>query len=240
MTSTESGSLGPEGVNDTEAIKGLEDLLRRRHSCRGFRSDPVPREDIIQILSTAQRTASWCNAQPWQAHIVSGTRLRALQTDMIARAKTGVAPSPDLDWPKEYRDIYQARRRESGWALYRAVGIAQGDREGSARQSQQNFLCFDAPHLAIVTSEAILGTHGVMDCGAWVSNFMLAATAIGVATIAQASIASWPDILRRHVDIPSNRYIVCGISFGFEDTQHLANSFRTTRASVEEMVRWVE
>jgi len=222
------------------AIDSLEDLLERRHSCRGFRPEPVPRELVQRILDTARRTASWCNAQPWQVHIVSGPRLDALRADLMARAKAGAPATPELDWPKEYRGIYQARRRECGWDLYRAVGVAKGDREGSARQSQENFRGFGAPHLAIVTSEALLGTHGVMDVGAWVSNFMLAATALGVASIAQAALASWPDLLRKHVDIADDRRIVCGISFGFEDTSHPANSFRTTRAPLEEVAFWVE
>ena len=222
------------------AIDSLDDLLERRHSCRGFRPEPVPRELIQRILDTARRTASWCNAQPWQVHIVSGPRLDALRADMIARAQAGAPATPELDWPKEYRGIYQARRRECGWDLYRAVGVAKGDREGSARQSQENFRGFGAPHLAIVTSEALLGTHGVMDVGAWVSNFMLAATALGVASIAQAAMASWPDVLRKHVDIGDDRRIVCGISFGFEDARHPANSFRTKRAPVDEVAFWVD
>jgi nitroreductase len=227
-------------VSTTEAIDSFEGLLQRRHSCRGFRPDPVPQEVILRILRTAQRTASWCNAQPWQAHIVSGTRLDVLRGDLIARAQAGSAPSPELDWPREYRGVYQSRRRACGWDLYRAVGVGKGDREGSARQALENFRGFGAPHLVIVTSEALLGTHGVMDSGAWVSNFMLAATAMGVATIAQAAMASWPDILRKHVDIAADHLIVCGISLGFEDTQHPANNFRTTRAPLEEVVFWVD
>lgn len=163
-----------------------------------------------------------------------------MRNDLLARAVAAVAPAPELDWPKEYRGNYQSRRRECGWELYRAVGIDKADRQGSARQSQENFRGFGAPHLALVTSEALLGTHGVMDCGAWVSNFMLAATALGVATVAQAAIASWPDVLRQHVDIAADRSIVCGISFGFEDTGHPANSFRTTRAPLDEVAFWVE
>lgn len=33
----------------------------------------------------------------------------------------------------------------------------------------------------------MLGTHGVMDCGAWVSNFLLTCTANGLGAIAQAA-----------------------------------------------------
>ncbi|CAN5420055.1 hypothetical protein BH09PSE5_BH09PSE5_23330 [soil metagenome] len=91
-----------------------------------------------------------------------------------------------------------------------------------------------------MTSESLLGTHGVMDCGAWVSNFMLAASALGVATIAQAAIASWPDVLRQHIDIAGDRSIVCGVWFGFEDSEHPANNFRTTRAPLDEVAFWVD
>lgn len=227
-------------MSTTVSLAGLDVLLRKRHSCRGFRKDPVPRELLLRILGVAQRSASWCNAQPWQVHIVSGARLDALRTDLMARARSGVAAAPELDWPPEYRGLHQARRRACAWDLYRAVGVARGDREASTRQALENFRCFGAPQLAIVTSEAILGTHGVMDCGAWVANFMLAATAAGVATIAQAALASWPDILRQHLDIPLERRIVCGMSIGFEDSEHPANAFRTTRAPLEEVVRWID
>jgi nitroreductase len=226
-------------MNATDSMSSFEDLLQRRHSCRGFLPEPVPRETVMRILAAAQRTGSWCNAQSWQVHIVSGARLDALRGEMLARAQAGSSAAPELDWPV-YQGIYQERRRECGWALYRAVGVGKGDREASARQGRENFRCFGAPHLAIVTSAVQLGTHGVMDCGAWVSNFMLAATALGVATIAQAAIASWPDVIRRHVDIADDRRLVCGIAFGFEDTRHPANGFRTSRASVDEVAFWVE
>ena len=101
--------------------------------------------------------------------------------------------------------------------------MAKGDREASARQALENFRLFGAPHLAVVTSPEALGTHGVMDCGAWVSNFMLAGTALGIGSIAQAAIASWPDILRAHLPIPADRRVVCGISFGYEDSSDPAN-----------------
>ena len=223
---------------DTDLAR-LQSLLDRRHSCRAFLPQPVPRETIEQILETARRTASWCNAQPWNVQIVSGAPLEAMREDLVARARTGAPANPELEWPVEYRGLYLERRRACGWALYEAVGVSKGDREGSAHQTQENFRLFGAPHLAIMSSEAMLGTHGVMDCGAWVANFMLAANAIGVSSIAQAALASWPDILRKHLAIAADQQIVCGISFGYEDTAHPANAFRTTRAPLAETVTFV-
>jgi nitroreductase len=216
----------------------VDDLLKRRHSCRAFLPEPVPCDAIVRILTTAQRTASWCNAQPWHVQMVSGAPLQALREALMARAQRDTPARPELDWPREYRGVHQARRRECGWDLYRAVGVEKGNREGAAVQARQNFRLFGAPHLAIVSSDEALGTHGVMDCGAWVANFMLAATALGVATIAQAALASWPDVLREHLDIDADHRVVCGISFGYEDKVHPANRFRTSRAPLEEVVTW--
>ncbi|RZI78306.1 MAG: nitroreductase [Variovorax sp.] len=213
--------------------------MDRRHSCRSFLRTPVPRSTIEQILQTTVRTASWCNAQPWSVHIVSGAPLEALRNDLVARAAAGVPPEPELDWPVAYRGPFQERRRACGRALYEAVGVQNGDREASGLQMKENFRLFGAPHVAIMTSESALGTHGVMDCGAWVAHFMLAATAAGLGSVAQAALASWPDVLRKHLEIGRDKQIVCGISFGYEDTAHPANGFRTTRAPVSETVVFV-
>lgn len=50
--------------------------------------------------------------------------------------------------------------------------------------------------------------------------------------IAQAALASHAPFLREHLDIPEHRKIVLGISFGYADTDHQANAFRTNRADI--------
>jgi hypothetical protein len=61
----------------------------------------------------------------------------------------------------------------------------------------------------------------------------------GVAAIPQAALAGYSGLLKEQLGIPKERLIVCGISFGFEDTKHVANSYRTTRAPLSEVVDWV-
>ena len=228
---------------DHALYQGLDDLLSRRHSCRAFEARPVPRPVIMQVLETAQRTASWCNAQPWQLHLASGVALERLRAALVDAAASheqshAQASEPDISWPREYRGVYRERRRECGWGLYESLGIRAGDRTASAAQAAENFRFFGAPHVVIVSSDEALGTYGVVDCGAYVANFMLAACSLGVASIAQASLASYPDVLRAQLDIPADRLIVCGISFGYEDAGHPANRFRTSRAPVSECVVW--
>ena len=214
----------------------LRALLDRRHSCRAFHPTPLAREDIVRVLDAAQRTASWCNAQPWQVYIASGPRLERLRTAL--RAAASEAPAPDLPWPRAYEGVYRERRRDCAMALYAAVGIAPGDRAASARQASENFSFFGAPHLAVVTADEALGTYGAIDCGAYVANFLLAAQALGMGAIPQAAVVAPPPGLRDHLAIAPDCRIVCGISFGRADASHPANSFRTTRASVEDCVVW--
>ncbi|CAN7514996.1 nitroreductase [Acidovorax sp. LjRoot117] len=222
---------------DATAFDTLSALLHTRYSCRAYQPEPLPRATIEQILATAQRTASWCNAQPWQVYIASGATLARLREAFAAVVPTTPA-TPDLPWPREYRGVYQERRRECGWGLYEALGIAKGDREASARQAAQNFTMFGAPHVAIVTSDEALGPYGAVDCGAYVAHFMLAAHSLGVGSIAQAALASYPAVLREVLGIGDDRTIVCGISFGMADLAHPANHFRTTRADAADSVVW--
>ena len=94
--------------------------------------------------------------------------------------------------------------------------------------------------MAIVTTDARLGTYGVLDCGAYIHNFMLVARSFGVASIAQAALAARSAFLRDWFGIGPDRQVVCGISFGYEDPSDPANRFRTDRADLSEAVRWVD
>jgi len=216
----------------------FETLLRQRHSCRAFDGRPVATDTVRAILEVAQLTASWCNAQPWLVHIVSGAPLERVRAALY-EASASESARPDLAFPDAYVGRYLERRRECGWRLYESVGVARGDRVASARQARENFRMFGAPHVAFVTSPREMGVYGAIDCAAWVANFMLAAEVHGVASIAQAALASYPDIVRRELDIPVERILVCGVSFGHEDRAHPANAYRMGRASLAESVVWV-
>ena len=223
---------------------GLETLLMRRYSCRAFLPRPVPRATIERILAIAQRSASWCNAQPWQVIVTSGAgteRLRAAFHQHAATAQAAGAGSQyDYDPPREYRGVYLQRRRECGLQLYSSLGIGKADRAAAARQVLENFRFFGAPHVAIVTCEESLRTYGAIDCGGYVANFLLAATSLGVAAIAQAAVASQCGFLREYLALPADRRVICGISFGYADEQHPANRFRTTRVALADAVTWLD
>ncbi len=219
------------------AYSELDRLLSTRHSCRGFKSDPVPRAEIEAILEAARKVPSWCNAQPWGLTITGGAETDRLRDALIQAVQSSNA-APDLPFPSGYSGVSQQRRRDCGWALYEAVGVPKGDRVASAKQMMENFTLFGAPHCAILSSPAELGPYGAMDCGGFVAAFTLAAQALGVATIPQAAVASYAPMLHDLLEIPQDRLILCAISFGYEDETHPANGFRTTRAAPEDFTDW--
>ncbi len=215
----------------------LDALMHQRHSCRRFRPDPVPRPIIEQIITTAQKVPNWCNAQPWHLTVTSGAETERLRS-LLQRAATSDTPCPDLDWPDRYSGVYRDRRRDCGWQLYESVGVEKGDRAAAARQTMENFALFGAPHCALISCPAELGPYAALDCGGFVATFTIAAQSLGVASIAQAAVASFAPLLHTEFEIPVERSILCGISFGYEEETHPANGFRTPRAALSEFTEW--
>ncbi|MEL0071031.1 MAG: nitroreductase [Betaproteobacteria bacterium] len=216
------------------------DALSNRYSCRRFKQDAVPIDLIHKILTAAQKTPSWCNTQPWGVHVVSGKALQALSEKLEKQAASGATPNPDFSFPERYEGDYRDRRKVCGLQLYKSVGIEKGDAERTRDQALENFRFFAAPHVMFLTVPSELGVYGAVDCGLYVSSFMLVANELGVATIAQAALASYPDVVRDALNIGKERYLVCGISFGFEDTTHPINSYRTERESIASVVKFIQ
>lgn len=219
----------------TDDFAALRRVLGARYSCRAFLPNQVPAETIEKIVEAAGRAPSWCNAQPWRATVTRGAETENFRQVLLAAARSD-APAPDLPWPDGYPGVYGDRRRACGYQLYEAVGIARDDRAARAAQSMRNFELFGAPHVAVIHTEAALGPYGAMDTGGFVTAFMLAATSLGVASIAQASVAAYPDVIRAHFGLDASRLVLCAISFGHADETHPANAFRTARAGPGEVL----
>jgi len=218
----------------------LEELLNERYSVRAFKGEAVPHKTIERVLAVAQRTASWCNSQPWQVIIASGEAKERFRKAIYAEAASGAAHDSDFPFPREYLGVYLERRRESGFQLYNTLGIPRGDKAAYARQALENYNFFGAPHVAIIHTDEPLGVYGAIDCGAYASNFMLAAQALGLGTIPQAALARHSGLIRAHFGLAEDRRVVCGISFGYADHEHKVNSYRTSRAKLADTVTFVD
>ena len=215
----------------------FETVVRSRFSARKFGPDPVPPDVLERILELAQCTPSWCNCQPWQLVVTSAAATERFREAIYAYARSGAAPRPDFPFPEAYLGVYRERRKVCGVQLYQALGIGKEDRAGAATQALENFQLFGAPHVALITTDAKLGVYGAIDCGLYVANFLLAARNLGVDTIAQAALASYPDFVRDFFGLSVERLVVCGISFGYAKADDPIHGYRTERADIGAAVR---
>ena len=219
----------------------FRELAMARRSCRAFLPTAVPKQTITEILKVAQRAASWCNTQPWQVIVTSGEAPERFRKSLYEHAaEQGSRYVSDVPMPPAYTGVHLERRRETGWQLYEAVGIERGDRAASGRQALRNYEFFDAPHVAIITVDAGLGPYAILDTGVYLGQLLLAAESFGVGATAQAALATYSPFIRDFFDIAEDRAVLVGVSFGWPDDDHPANSYRTNRADVEDVATWIE
>ncbi len=219
-----------------QSYDNLRLLLNSRYSCRAYKKQEVSEKDIREIISTASRVPTWCNAQPWEVLVTRGEATEKLSQLLIESTKTQQI-NPDFNWPTQYVGQYAQRRRQCGYQLYESIGIQKEDKKRRKEQMMLNYKFFGAPHVAIITSESDLGPYGSMDCGGFIAAFTIVAQAKGIATIAQASITGYAQTIRKYFQIPKNRLIQTAISFGYSDDLHPINHFRTEREKSEKVVK---
>lgn len=211
--------------------------VQARSSTRGFRPDPIPHDLLESIFAVAQFAPSWCNVQPWRAVVASPPGTAALASAMQAAARSA-SPSPEVPFPS-FPPPYDAHRRDCGVALYQAMGIARDDKAGRYDAWLRNYAFFDAPHVAVVSCDRRLGPYAYVDVGVWLGLVLSGAAAAGIGTCPMASIATYPSVLRSHLQIPDEEIILFGIALGWRDDTVPANAARTKRAPVGANIRFV-
>lgn len=237
MTSIERGFLADSALEgSTPDADVLARLLANRFSCRAFRPDPVPDAVIERMLGIAQMSPSWCNTQPWQVTVMSGTATERLRAALLDDLDNGGEKTSDIPFPDAYTGVRQERRREVAWQLYEHAGVAKGDREASAKQGRENQRLFGAPHVLLVHSSRELGTYGAVDCGIYFGSLMLAAQALGLGMVPQAALAYHSVLIRQLLGTPEDQILVAGASFGFADTDNPVNQFRSRRAPLADSI----
>lgn len=223
----------------TADVDALRRLISGRATCRAYLPEQVPEPVIRSIVDVARGTASWCNTQPWDLVVTAGESTDRFRHALMDQVRQHPGLDADFPFPAEYRGVYLERRRASGFQLYAALGIGRGDQARRDSQSLENFRLFGAPHVAILTAPAELGTYGAVDVGGFVCAFLLAAQAHGVSTTPQAALATQSSFIRRYFGIADDRKLVCGISFGYADQAHPVNGYRTERAGVDDILHLV-
>ena len=213
----------------------LDKTIRERRSIRGFQSKQVPQDVMDEVFALAQHAPSNCNVQPWRAYVASGEACESLRKDIVASVMGGTATTMVAPMDK-FEGGYRDKQIACAVELYGSMGIARDDKQGRAMASLRNFQFFDAPHVAYITMSKNFGVGVALDVGMYVQSLMLAMWSRGIGACAQASLRAFPDVVAKHLDIPEDEQILCGLSFGYEDIEVAANKSRQPRAPLSENI----
>lgn len=215
---------------------------RTRRSIRAYQSVPVPPRLLRDIVELGRHAPSGSNIQPWRVHVLTGSTLQRVGS-AIQQAFLGDEPGHQRDY-EYYTDPvfepYLQRRRECGWRLYGTLGIGRGDHEKSKAYRAGNYVFFGAPAGLIFTIDRKLEKGSWLDYGMFLQTIMLAARARGLHTCAEASIASYPDVVRRELKLGDDRVVICGMAMGYASGEAVINTFQPSRIALEEYATFLD
>jgi len=215
----------------------LIEAITSRKSIRAYKSTPVPKAILAELLESCIRAPSWANTQPWEFAVVGGKVMDELKRALVQKAEADTPANPDIPAPT-FADRYLERRRENGRRLFDALGIAREDSEKRHQWYLTGSRFFDAPNAIIVYIDKALGAWSILDVGIIMQTIMLAAQSYGLGTCALYRAVIYPEELRRVLNIPESKLIVCGLAIGYPDTDAPQNKFWTTRDPLESFVTW--
>lgn len=214
----------------------INTLLKQRHSCRSYLPKAVSEEVLKEIFTSAQNAPSNCNVQPWQVLVVSGEKKDALKNKLIQTVMQQQIPNPDFNWSIAYTGEHRDRQFGSANALYSAMDIGREEKQKRQMAMLRNWAFFDAPHVAIFTLDKYLDIMGAVDMGIYAQTLSLALLEHGISSCMQGALGQFPDPIRDMFDLPEERGILFGMSFGYADEEAKVNTARTDRVALDQSV----
>ncbi len=213
------------------------DALNARFTCRAFKSDPVSRETMVQILEAANRAPSWGNTQPWDIYVAAGEVLGGIRTEFLANLADTIPGATDLPLPQDWPTALKDRYTSLGKARYKLLSEELGRDTLAQIIQERNYRFFDAPAVVYLCMDRSLTPYSMFDLGAVSQSIMLAAQEYGVDSAPAIMLVLYPQIIRKTLAIPEDKAIVMGVALGFADADNIHNRYRSERRSVEETAK---
>jgi len=219
----------------------FETLVRTRRSVRGYKTDPVPKEIIQEIIDVAKGAPSSMNTQPWNLYVVTGEPLDKIRQGNTERMLAGVKPQRDFPTKEAYEGIHRERQVEIAKQLFAAMGIARDDKEMRQDWVMRGFRQFDAPVSIVLTYDKILepAAIGQFDLGAISYAICLAAWERGLGTVINGQGVMQTPVVREHAGIPETQSILTCIAMGYPNDEFSANQVKSMRAEEDSFVHFV-
>ncbi|KQN73554.1 nitroreductase [Sphingomonas sp. Leaf62] len=226
-------------ITAPEGTLSFQQTVRTRRSWRGFLDRVVPEDVLAAVLEDAQCAPSNCNTQPWDVHIVRGTKLADLSRILHAKNDAGEFTGDFSFDMGAFYGCYGERKNEQGKAYYEAMNVMRDDREGRRRAAAKNLSFFGAPQVALMFMPSFgddVRTAG--DIGMYGQTFLLSLAARGLGGIPQTSLGFYAGTIREFLGISPDMKMLFGMSFGYPDDDAPANRMRMARVPVSESVHF--
>ncbi len=215
------------------------EAIRRRHSIRGFKSDPVPREIIAGILEIATHAPSPRNAQPWGIFVVAGETLDQLRWENVAQRQSGGRLNPEVSH-QIFQSHLRRRQQELARLIFQLMGIKRGDDAALAVWQERGYRYFDAPVAIILCADKDLDRHYAwFALGCLAQNICLVAQDFGMGTCIHDQGVTYIEAIKKWVPVLDNQSVAMAISLGYPDPAFPANAVVAPREPLDGIVRWV-
>ena len=211
--------------------------IQERKSVRAFKTDPVPRATIEEILRLSIHAPSAINLQPWEFQVVAGEEKERLSRRLMKayrEKQISCGPGTVKPLPKTF-GRRGAKTLEGMIPFFNEMKV-QADQfinEGSC-----NF--YGAPVAILIFQDDSFSRSSYIDIGTVLGYFVLTAHSFGLGTCPIGLISAYGDEIKDLLNIPDNKALVVGAALGYPDWESPINRFKSTRENLEKVVRWIE
>ena len=218
-----------------------DEVVLGRRSIRGYKSDPVPRALITEVIQMAMRAPSSLNTQPWHLHVVTGEPLDRIREGNTERNLAGVRDSREFRGHGAYKGVHRERQKDIAAQLFEAMGIGWDDKAMRTDWVLRGFRQFDAPVSVVVTYDRSIhgGDIAPFDCGAVTNALVNAAWSRGLGCVVNSQGIMQSPVVREHARIPDDEVIMICVAMGFPDETFAANAVVSRRKLVDDTAVFV-
>jgi nitroreductase len=216
------------------------ECIKTRMSIRKFKSEPVPKELLLDIVRTAQRSPSYKNGQPWELAIVSGAKKEALSERLVELINAGTPTAPDIPEPAAWSQVVEARMSVHMDKRAKIFGVDFSDPELIKKSKIANSRFYGAPHGIFLYQDGELPTWSIFDMGLFAQSLMLAAHAKGLGTVPQAFLIDHSSAIKEFLGLPTSKRLILGMSIGYPDIEGGARDYESDRVDLDEICKWFE
>jgi nitroreductase len=213
--------------------------IKERRSIKGFKSDPVPKEVLKQLLDTCRWAPSAQNSQAWDFYTLGGKVMEEIKARLTEKVNAKIPPNPEIPAINLY-EPYLKRSVELRDSIDKHQ-FPPGTENLEQKRAAFNInggRFHNAPNGIIICTEKSFAPRLIIDAGIAAQTIAITAHALGLGSCIMARPTYYPDVLRDVLKIPDSRLIVIALAIGYPDPNSALNTYPRKRVELEDLAHW--